>query len=166
MPFPPHRGYPQRESYQSQWMDRGSAGHAVIGAAIGFTLDAILGANANKNPQPGAKAGTAVICGGFGALMGAFIGGSHVGSYPFAHHRRIYPATLPEDEQADRSAGSPGSHVKESPAERSVSTRPASTSQVPGVEALASPLQGTPAVPLREARYSISTRTHFRLVNC
>ena len=93
MPLP-HRGYPQPESYRSRWMDRGSAGHAVIGAAIGFTLGAILGAKANKNPQPGTTAGVVVIFGGFGALIGGFIGGAHAGSYPFAHQRGIYPRTV------------------------------------------------------------------------
>jgi hypothetical protein len=93
MPLP-HRGYPQPESYRSRWMDRGSAGHAVIGAAIGFTLGAILGAKANKNPQPGTTAGAVVIFGGFGALIGGFIGGAHAGSYPFAHQRGIYPRTV------------------------------------------------------------------------
>jgi hypothetical protein len=147
MPLPPHRGYPQRDSYQSRWMDRGSAGHAVIGAAIGFTLGALLGAKANTDQHSGATVGAVIIFGGVGALIGGFIGGSHVGSYPFADHRRIHPQTLPEDEEADRGADPPGSHVKESLTDRSVSTRLASPSQVPGVEALAPPLQGTLAVP-------------------
>jgi hypothetical protein len=84
MPLPPHRGYPQQENYPSRRMDRGSAGHALIGAAIGFTLGALVGAKANKNPRT--TAGAVVIVGGFGALFGGLIDGAHRPSYAFAHH--------------------------------------------------------------------------------
>jgi hypothetical protein len=145
MPLPPHRGYPQQEGYPSWQIDRGSAGHVLIGAAVGFTLGALLGAKANKNPKT--TVGAVVIVGGFGALIGGFIGGSHNGPYRFAHHRRIYPPTLSEDKQADRSADPSDSHVKESPAERSASARPTSPRQAPVIEAPAPLLQLTPAVP-------------------
>jgi len=125
-PSLPQRGYPQRGSYQPRWIDHGHAGHAVIGAAIGFGLGALLGAKANTDQHPRATVGAVVIFGGIGALIGGAIGGSHGGHYAFSHRRKIHLAPQPEDEEADRGADSQGSHAKEIPAERSISARPAS----------------------------------------
>ncbi|HKM47210.1 MAG TPA: hypothetical protein VJX69_06460 [Terriglobales bacterium] len=119
-PSPPHRGY-SRGSYQSPWMGHGNAGHAVIGAAIGFGLGAALGAAANKDRHPGATAAAVVLFGGFGALIGGAVGAAHGGPYPFAHHRRSRSPSWRKDkdvdEEPDLSAGSTGSHPEGRPAE-------------------------------------------------
>lgn len=62
-PLPPRRGYPQG-NYRTPWMDHGNAGHALIGAAIGFGLGAALGATANTDhhsEQPLARSLSAVV---------------------------------------------------------------------------------------------------------
>jgi hypothetical protein len=106
-PFPPNHAYP-RESYQSSWVDHSNGRHVLIGAVIGFGLGATLGAKANKNPNPGTTSGAVVLVGGFGALIGAAIGGAHGGPSPFAHHKRIHPTFRREGEEPDLSANSVG----------------------------------------------------------
>ena len=102
MPFPRQSGYP-RGTYGTPWMDHGSAGHVLVGAAIGFGLGALVGVKANKDPHPGATGAAVVIFGGFGALMGGLIGGSH----PLLHaHRGSRPSGLGEPEESDLRAGS------------------------------------------------------------
>lgn len=111
-PVPPHHGYP-RGSYRTPWMDHGDAGHAAIGAAIGFGLGAALAAKANTSPYPGATARAIFLVGGLGALMGGVIGGSHGGPFAFAHHRRTYPPARREDEESDLSAHFIGSRSED-----------------------------------------------------
>ncbi len=110
-PFPSRRGYP-RGGYQSPWMDHGNAGHAVIGAVIGFGLGAAVGAKANTSPYPGTTARAVVLFGSFGALIGAAVGAAHGGPYPFAHHRRSHPPLWRKgmDEEPDLSADCSGSY--------------------------------------------------------
>lgn len=50
-PFPPRRGNPNRRRPQPLWMDHGGASHAVVGAAIGFGLGALLGAKVQTSTQ-------------------------------------------------------------------------------------------------------------------
>jgi phosphate/sulfate permease len=59
------------------WLQPRNARHAAIGALIGFGLGAALGAKANKDQHVGARIGAPILFGGFGALIGAVIGGSH-----------------------------------------------------------------------------------------
>jgi hypothetical protein len=115
-PFRPQRGYPQG-SYRTPWMDHGSAGHALIGAAIGFGLGGALGAAANRDHHSGATAGAVVLCGGLGALIGGAIGGSHGGGFAFTHHRRIYRPSGREGEESDLNAHLTGSHSEDRSAE-------------------------------------------------
>ena len=120
-PFPPHHGYP-RGSYQSPWRDHGSAGHAAIGAVIGFGLGAALGAAGNTDRHAGTtRAGTALIIGGLGAFIGGVIGGAHGGPYGFAHHRKTPPPALRGDEEPDLNAHFIGSHSEDRSAEQMAS---------------------------------------------
>lgn len=102
-PFPHHRGY-ARGNYPAPWIEHGNAGHAVIGAVIGFGLGAVLGATANSDRHPRATVGAVVLFGGLGALIGGVIGGSHGGHYAFAHRRKTYPRSGREGEESDLSA--------------------------------------------------------------
>jgi len=90
-------------------VNHGNAGHAVIGAVIGFGLGAALGAAANTDHHPGTTAAAVVLFGGFGALIGGVIGGSHGGPYAFRHLRKTYPPSWHKDEDPDLSADSTGS---------------------------------------------------------
>jgi hypothetical protein len=141
MPFPSRRGYP-RGSYQTPWMNHGGAGHAVIGAAIGFGVGAALGAISNAHQ--GTPVGAGAIVGGalFGFIGGA-IGAAHGGPHPFARRGRAYRPSWPEDDEESHLR----SHPKDGLAEQSVSARFVSPSQPAGVEAMAPPSPGIPAVP-------------------
>jgi len=86
----PHRGTPPG-GYNQHWADRGSAGHALIGAAIGFGLGAALAAKGSTNPNPGEKVRAVFLVGGLGAVLGGLIGAAQGGGHSFAHHRRAYP---------------------------------------------------------------------------
>jgi hypothetical protein len=143
MPIPPRHGYYQG-SYQNPWMGSGDVAHPRIGAAIGFGFGAAIGALSSIHNQT--PVGSRVILGGsLFALIGGAIGAAHVGSHPFMQRRRFYPPSWPDDDE-EGNLRSP-SRTKESQKEPSVSTAPALTSQPAGVEALAAPSPGRPAVP-------------------
>ncbi len=96
-PFPARRGYP-RGTYQTPWMEHGNPGHALIGAAIGVGVGAALGAIGSAHQ--GEPAGPGAIIGGalFGFIGGA-IGAAHGGPHMFAHRRRVYRPSSPEDDE-------------------------------------------------------------------
>jgi hypothetical protein len=127
-PSPPQRGHAHQGSHHQHWMDSGNAGHALIGAAIGFGVGALAGAKANKAPYPGDTARAVFLFGSFGALIGSAIGAAHGTGRPFAHRREIYPPTRPEDKETDGSADALASNVKKdvqkNPEEQSVSAKP------------------------------------------
>jgi hypothetical protein len=100
-PYPPQRGHSHQGSQQRHWMDSGNAGHALIGAAIGFGLGALAGAKANQAPYPGDTARAVFLVGGVGALIGGAIGASHGASRSFARRKGIYSPSRPEDEETD-----------------------------------------------------------------
>lgn len=139
MPFPPQRGYP-RESHPPAWIDGGNAGHALIGAAIGFGVGAAIGASGSD--RSGTTLGGRVIIGGtIFAVIGGFIGGAH----PWPHPRRVYRPSWPEDdEESDLRSHS---RAKEGQPRQSVLARPASPSQPTGAEAIAPPSLRTAAIP-------------------
>jgi hypothetical protein len=119
---PSHHGY-SRRNYQTPWMDHGNAGHALIGAAIGFGLGAAFGVAANADHHSGTNGAAVLIFGGLSALVGGAIGGAHGGPFAFAHHRKISrpPWTTDEEEEESRinadSAGfrSADSHPEDNP---------------------------------------------------
>jgi len=136
-PVPLHRGYPRRESYQSPWMDRGSPGHALIGAAIGFGIGAAVGAAGSAHNKT--SVGSGAICGGaLLGLIGGALGASLNGPHHFAHRRTVYPPSSPEDEEAARNADSQGrgSHDNENGSERSVSAQVTPLNKGTSVEAV------------------------------
>jgi hypothetical protein len=94
-PFPSRREYSRGPSYQEPWMNHGSAGHTLIGAAIGFGIGAGLGAASSQN-----RGGNAIIGGAIFGVIGAAIGSAHWGGYAFAHRRRALPTPSGEDEEA------------------------------------------------------------------
>jgi hypothetical protein len=149
-PFPPQGRYP-RERYETPWMDHGGAGPVVIGAAIGFAIGAALGANQSAhNGTP--VSGGIIVGGGLLGLIGGCVGKAVStfpgGHYSFAHGRRTHRPSWPEDdEESDLRSHS---KAKEGYAEASASPKPA-PGQPAGVEAIARPLPGMPAVP-----YSLS----------
>jgi hypothetical protein len=122
-PFPPHRGYPRGNYPAAPWMEHGNAGHAVIGAIIGFGLGAALGATANSDRHPRATVGAVVLFGGLGALIGGVIGGSHGGPYAFAHRRKTYPPSWREGEGSELSAHFIGSRYEDKSAEQTASVK-------------------------------------------
>jgi hypothetical protein len=140
-PFPPRQGYP-RGSYPTPWMEHRNPGHALIGAAIGFGLGATLGALSNAHK--GAPVGSGALVGGalFGFIGGA-IGAAHGGPHMFARRTRVYRPSWPEADEESHLR----SHSKDGHAEQSVSARPASPSPPTGVEAMALPSPGMPAIP-------------------
>jgi hypothetical protein len=100
-PFPPHRGYP-RGTYQTPWMDHGSAGHVLIGAAVGFGVGAALGAqNSARNGTP--VAGGILIGGGLlgflGGCAGKAVGDLQGIHFAPTHRRRTYWPSGPEDDE-------------------------------------------------------------------
>jgi hypothetical protein len=151
MPYPPRRGYPNRGGYQSQWMNHGDAGHALIGGAIGFGIGAALGAIGSVHGGT-PVAGGVIIGGSIFGLIGTAIGASH-GSFQMARRRndrRNLREREDNDEEPGRNADSLGSHGLESQTERSSSATPASAppERVPHVEAAAAlPPHKMPAIP-------------------
>ena len=147
-PFPPQRGYP-RGTYQTPWMHHGSAGHILIGAAIGFGVGAALGAN--HSAHNGTPVGGGIIVGGglfglIGGCVGKAVGDLQGLHYSSARRRRTYLPSWPEeqpedDEQTDLR---PHSNAKEDRPE--ASPKRALLHQTADVEAMAaaSPI---PAVP-------------------
>jgi hypothetical protein len=140
--FPRQGGY-SRGRYQTPWMDHGSPGHVLIGAAIGFGIGAALGAkNSTQNGTP--VSGGIIIGGGLFGLIGGCVGGAIGSSYGWPHpfaHRRLYRPSWPGDD--DESARQ--SHPNDSHRERST-PKPASSSQVARSEATAQPASITPPV--------------------
>ena len=105
-PVPARCGYP-RGSYQTQWMEHGNPGYALIGAGIGVGVGAALGAISNANK--GAPVGAGAIVGGalFGFIGGA-IGAAHGGPHMFTHRGRVYRLSSPVDDEQSQL----GSHSK------------------------------------------------------
>jgi hypothetical protein len=96
-PMMPRRGY-YRGSYQNPWIGSGSAGHALIGAAIGFGFGATLGALGAINGHT--PVGSGVLIGGsLLGFIGGAIGASHGGVPPSMHRRRIYSPWPDDDEE-------------------------------------------------------------------
>jgi hypothetical protein len=121
-PFPPQRGYP-RGTYQTPWMEHGNAGHALVGAAIGFGVGAAIGACGSD--RSGTTLGGRVIIGG---TILAVIGGAIGGAHPWPHARRAYRPSWPEDDEESDLR----SHSKERDAGQSVSANPAAPSHSDG----------------------------------
>jgi len=80
-PVPARRGYP-RGSYQTQWMEHGNPGYALIGAGIG--VGALFG------------------------FIGGAIGAAHGGPHMFTHRGRVYRLSSPVDDEQSQL----GSHSK------------------------------------------------------
>jgi hypothetical protein len=134
-PFPPQRGYP-RETYQRPGADHGSAGHILIGAAIGFGVGAALGAN--QSAHNGTPVGGGIIVGGglfglIGGCVGQAVGTFHGMHYASAHRRRANRPSWPEDDEESElrshSKAKEGNHAE-------ASAKPASPGQPAGGEAL------------------------------
>jgi hypothetical protein len=154
MPFPPPGGYP-RGSYQTQWMDHGSAGHVLIGAAIGFGIGAALGARSSA--QNGTPVSGGILIGGgifgfIGGCVGAAVGSFHGGPYPFAH-RRPYRPSSPRDDDEESQLRTPSTRDRR---ERPLAAQPASPSQAATIETTAqedlartSDHAGTPTAAIR-----------------
>jgi hypothetical protein len=136
-PFPPQRGYP-RGTYQTPWMEHGNAGHALVGAAIGFGVGAAIGACGSD--RSGTTLGGRVIIGG---TILAVIGGAIGGAHPWPHARRAYRRSWPEDDEESDVR----SHSKERDAGQSVSTRQVFPRQSTGIEATAPPSSEARSVP-------------------
>jgi hypothetical protein len=143
MQSPRQRGYP-RGSYQTPWMEHGSAGHVLIGAAIGFGIGAALGArNSAQNGTP--VSGGIIIGGGLFGLIGGCVGGAFGSSYGWSHpfaHRRRYPPSWPgdeDDQESNSRTHSRGGNPERSPSEGTVPSGPPSE-----VEATAGPASVTP----------------------
>jgi hypothetical protein len=131
-PFPPQRGYP-RERHQTPWMDHGGPGHIVIGAAIGFAVGAALGAN--QSAHNGTPVSGGIIVGGglfglIGGCVGEAVGAFHGVHYSFAHGRKAYRPSWPEDDEESDLR----SHSKAKEGHREASAKPALPDQS-GVEA-------------------------------
>jgi len=144
-PFPPQRGYP-RPTYRTPWMDHGSAGHILIGAAVGFGIGAALGAhNSARNGTP--VSGGIIIGGGLfgflGGCVGQAVGGFHGVHYSSARRRRVYRPSWPEDDEESDLR----SHSKAKEGHPEPSAEPASPGQSAGVEAIATPLPGMATIP-------------------
>jgi len=155
MPFPPQRGYAPG-SYQTPWMDHGSAGHVLIGAAIGFGIGAALGArNSAQNGTP--VSGGILIGGGLfgfiGGCVGAAVGSFHGGPYPFAHRRPYRPSSPKDGDDEESQLRTPSSRDRP---ERPLAAQPASPSQAATIETTAqedlartSSQPGTPTAAIR-----------------
>lgn len=146
-PMMPRHGY-YRGSYQNPWIGSGSAGHALIGAAIGLGFGATLGAlGAMHGHTP---VGSGVLIGGslFGFIGGA-IGASHGGLPPSMHRRRIYSPWPDDDEQSGLRSGSKSKECQKepSPSRMSALRKPVLTSQPPAIAALVTASLGRPVVP-------------------
>jgi hypothetical protein len=99
-PFPVQHGY-TRGSYQTPWVDHGSAGHILIGAAIGFGVGAALGAK--QSAQNGTPVSGGIVLGGalfglLGGCVGRAVGDLQGLHYWSAHSRRVYRPSWPEDD--------------------------------------------------------------------
>lgn len=144
MQFPSQRGYP-RGNYQTPWMDHASAGHVLIGAAVGFGVGAALGAkNSAQNGTP--VSGGIIIGGGLFGLIGGCVGGaigsSYGGLHPFQHRSRYRPSwPRPND---DEQSNFPSSSSKRGRPERSPSAKPVSSSPPAETDATALPASVTP----------------------
>lgn len=143
MQFPPQRGYP-RGNYQTPWMDHGSAGHVLIGAAIGFGVGAALGAkNSAQNGTP--VSGGIIIGGGLFGLIGGCVGGaigsSYGGLHPFEHRSRYRPSwPRPDDDEKSNFRSS----SKRGRPERSASAKPVSSSPPGAADATTLPASVMP----------------------
>jgi len=132
-PFPPQHGYP-RPIYQTQWMDHGSAGHILIGAAIGFGIGAAIGANNSaRNGTP--VSGGILLGGGLFGFLGGCVGkavgdlqGMHFAS---THRRRTYRPSGPEDDEQSELRR----HTMPNEDHSEVSTIPAASIQSTGSKA-------------------------------
>jgi hypothetical protein len=150
MPPPYCCGY-CRSAYPIPRMASGGAGHALIGAAIGFGIGATVGSigSAHNGTSVG---GGAIIGGGLLGFIGAAIGAASDGPHWFMHRRRLDPRTWhgdqdpwdEDDEESSRRSHpkSPQDHV-----ELVVSSRPVPDKQPGDVDATVAPSRALPAVP-------------------
>jgi hypothetical protein len=122
-PLPPQRGY-SRGTYPTPWMDHGNIGHIFVGAAIGFSVGAALGAD--RSARNGTPVSGGIVIGGalfglLGGCVGKAVGDLQGLHYWSAHRKRTYRPSWPEhDEQSDRSShseakGSPQPPVRAEP---------------------------------------------------
>jgi hypothetical protein len=144
-PFPAQHGYP-RPTNQTPWMDHGSAGHILIGAAIGFGIGAAIGANNSaRNGTP--VSGGILIGGGLFGFLGGCVGKA-VGDLQGLHfasvrRRRTYRPSGPEDDEVSelRSHSKPKENRPEASASRAA---PIQTAAIRVTAPLASE---APAIP-------------------
>jgi hypothetical protein len=106
-------------------MDHGSAGHILIGAAIGFGVGAALGAK--QSAQNGTPVSGGIILGGalfgfLGGCVGKAVGDLQGLHYWSAHGRRVYRPSWPEDDTESK-IHSP-SNASEGTAEHSEAAQP------------------------------------------
>jgi hypothetical protein len=99
-PFLAQRRYPHGD-YQTPWTDHGSAGHVLIGAAIGFGVGAALGAR--QSAQNGTPVSGGIVLGGalfgfLGGCVGKAVGDLQSLHYWSPHGGRIYRPSWPEDD--------------------------------------------------------------------
>jgi hypothetical protein len=138
------------KAYPIPRMASGGAGHALIGAAIGFGIGATVGAigSAHNGTSVG---GGAIIGGVLLGFIGAAIGAASDGPHRFMHRRRLDPRTWPgdqdpwdeDDEESSRRSHpkSPQDHV-----ELAVSSRPVPDKQPGDVDATVAPSRALSAV--------------------
>ena len=139
-PFPPQHGY-RWGSGQTSWMNHGSPGHILIGAAIGFGVGAALGAHQSvRNGTP--VSGGIIIGGGLFGFLGGCVGqavatfpGLH---YSSAHRRRDYQPSWPEEDEE----GNIRSSSKTEEGRPGASAKSTSPGQPAGVEAMSPPSPG------------------------
>jgi hypothetical protein len=143
MQFPHQRGY-SRGSYETPWMDHGSAGHVLIGAAIGFGIGAALGAK--NSAQNGTTVSGGIMIGGglfglIGGCVGGAIGSSYGGRHPFAHRRHYRQSwSWPDnDEESNIQSQSPSGL-----AARSLSAKPVTPNPPGEVAATTLPVSTVP----------------------
>jgi hypothetical protein len=139
MQFPPQRRYP-RGNYQTPWTDHGSAGHVLIGAAIGFGVGAALGAkNSAQNGTP--VSGGIIIGGGLFGLIGGALGAPYGGLHPFEHRSRYRPSWPRPDDDEESNFRSSSNRGRP---QRSPSAKPVSSSPPRETNATALPASVTP----------------------
>jgi hypothetical protein len=134
-PFARQHGYPWG-NYQTPWMHHGNAGHALVGAAIGFGIGAALGAHQSaQNGTP--VSGGIIFGGGLLGFIGGCIGGA-VGEFPGMRYssirrRRGYRPSWPEDDEESDLR----SHSKDKGSHPEAPAKSGSPGQPAGVEAMA-----------------------------
>jgi hypothetical protein len=152
MPIPPQRRY-YGGAYSTPWMANGDAGHALIGAGIGFAIGATIGAAGAVHN--GTSVGNGVALGGsLCALFGLAIGATHGLGHPYMYRRRIY--AVPPEDDAEGNLRSPAIQ-KNSPAKLPASRNPGLPSQQREVEANAA---GAPEIsegPERPSEGAVSS---------